>query len=692
MTARFAVALLAVAVVSGELRAQSTPAPFVPIAEAARYVPALQRTVRVDAEQTPLRDALRAVAASAGIDFVWDASIAADGCTVSLRAERLTVARAVADLLSRCTTAESTIEAVVSSAGTLVLRRRATVTGDAGATGALEGNISDAETGSPVAGAYVELEAENRSTWSDATGRFAFASVRVGPHALRVRRMGRVPLRVGGVIVSAGNTLRLALFVKVAPILLANVVISPSSWAALDVDHAAPSIDREQLRMLPQVAEDALRAATRFPGVTSNDFTARLQAIGGTGDDVLVTLDGVELANPYHLRPFGDVVSIVDARALQGMQLSTGGFGAEHGDRIAGVLAMRSITADPGPLRGEVTASALDASTRLMAGLGSRAAWFVSARHGYPERLLHRSGIEDPVHSRYTDLFAKATFGAGDDTVAVHALAAADHFTSNPPDDSTQRGATDHVYLWTTARVGIGRHLELRHLVSFGRSGMNRDASIVGVENDVPGFTLPFLPTIRANDVRETRLGSARQDWRWTWSSRWVTTGGIALNHATTEFDYEMQRDSAGTTTVRDLVADVWARTLTGYATLRFTPAPGTIIELGERYDRQDPARESILSPRALLAWSVDPITTLRFAIGKYAQFQRPYELAIEHGEVRVGQADRATAGGLELERVFPRGPRARIGAYVRSYDRCVRATSRSSRTGCRCSRPIPTA
>lgn len=664
-----AAAILAAALLAGgTLQAQTAPA-LVPIAEAGRSMPVLQRSVRVRAEQTPLRDALRAVAVSADIDFVWDASIAEIACTVSLQTNSIAVAQAVTELLDRCAPASAAIEAVVSPAATLVLRRRLPVLEDTSATGTLEGSISDAETGSPVAGAYVDLESESRSTSSDDAGRFVFSFVRAGAHTLRVRRMGREPLRISSVVVTAGATLRLALFVRVFPILLANVVISPSSFAALDAGPTPPSINREQLGMMPQLAEDALRAATRFPGVTMNDFTARLQAIGGTGDDVLITLDGVELAEPYHLRAFGDVVSIVDVRAIQEMQLSTGGFGAQHGDRIAGVLAMRSIAAEPGPLRGDVTASALDASARAMAGIGTHGAWFAAARYGYPEKVLYRSGVEGHLRSRYANAFAKMVLGSARDTLAVHALAAVDHFAFDPIEDPIQRGANDHVYLWTTGRLGLGRRGELRQILSFARSGSVRNESALNISDSIPFLSL-FFPAVRVNDVRETRVASAREDWRFEWSPRWVTSAGIALRSAATDFDYDLRRDSSGVLSGRRVLTTVSARALSGYAAVRVSPHPATILEIGDRFDRQERTNESIMSPRLLFAYSIDSRTTMRFAIGRYAQFQRPYELAIADTLLALDRADRAVESGLELEQGYPHGLRARIGAYARNYDR----------------------
>ena len=56
--------------------------------------------------------------------------------------------------------------------------------------------------------------------------------------------------------------------------------------------------------------------------------------------EVLYVVDGMELFSPFHFEPHLSMFSITNSRAIQNLDVSTGGFSAVHGDRMSGVLSI----------------------------------------------------------------------------------------------------------------------------------------------------------------------------------------------------------------------------------------------------------------------------------------------------------------------------------------------------------------
>ena len=56
-----------------------------------------------------------------------------------------------------------------------------------------------------------------------------------------------------------------------------------------------------------------------------------------------VLLDGQELYEAYHLKDYDNALSFVSAGALASASLTTGAYPASHGDRMSGVLDLRTV-------------------------------------------------------------------------------------------------------------------------------------------------------------------------------------------------------------------------------------------------------------------------------------------------------------------------------------------------------------
>jgi hypothetical protein len=131
---------------------------------------------------------------------------------------------------------------------------------------------------------------------------------------------------------------------------LEDYVVTPSRFGIADERIAGnATLTSDELATLPQIGEDLFRTITRLPGLAANDASARFLVRGAPSSQILTRLNSVDLIDPFHRKEYDGALSIVDLETVGSIDLVTGGFTAEYGDRLAGVLKMETRTeARPG--------------------------------------------------------------------------------------------------------------------------------------------------------------------------------------------------------------------------------------------------------------------------------------------------------------------------------------------------------
>ena len=172
------------------------------------------------------------------------------------------------------------------------------------------------------------------------------------------------------------------------PIELEEIVVTPGKFSVQDGTDASLSLSKEAIDLFPLIDNDVFRAAHIFPGVTSNDFSARFNLRGGEKDEIVVRLDGMELFEPYHLQDFGGAISIIDLGVVSRADLLMGGFPAEYGDKMSGVFDITTKTGNRDGFSMNLGIDLINAHALLEGPLSDKGSWLVSARRGYADLIL----------------------------------------------------------------------------------------------------------------------------------------------------------------------------------------------------------------------------------------------------------------------------------------------------------------
>ena len=96
------------------------------------------------------------------------------------------------------------------------------------------------------------------------------------------------------------------------------------------------SINRGDIDRTPGALEDISRVVQRLPGVAADpDLLASFFVRGGAPDEVLFSIDGVPLSNPYHL---GGFASIINPQLVESADFYAGGSPARYEPTLSGTL------------------------------------------------------------------------------------------------------------------------------------------------------------------------------------------------------------------------------------------------------------------------------------------------------------------------------------------------------------------
>jgi hypothetical protein len=527
----------------------------------------------------------------------------------------------------------------------------------------IRGTVRERRNARPVPGVQILIPGLGIEALSDEQGSFSLSPVPPGSYTLEARRPGFVVERMGGVEAVAGRVSEVAFRLVPAPLPLDEIVVTPSTISLLRSEPVPViALDSDEINSLPHLGDDLFRALTLLPGISGDEFSARFHVRGGRIDEVLVQLDQLELFEPYHLKDFQSALSIIAPQAIAEMDLFLGGFPAQFGDRMGGVLDMTTVA--PTRRRALLGLSILGAQA---GGAGAfaeeRGHWLGVARYGSFKLVKGFLGPEE--QPGYWDAFGKVEYRLGDvHHLGARLLSGDDRLQFvNPEGGDVEQADNDYnsSYLWLTDQALLGAELFIDSVVSAGRIDRDRRAGEV-VEGE-QGYLL--------RDHRVLDVVGFKQEWNYEPTDRHYLRWGFDLRRLESDYDYlnfftaeNLLDDSrTGTTAFR--------RRFRGeqyglYLSDRLRLWGPLTAEVGLRYDEHTLTGDHNLSPRVNLVAALGEASTLRAAWGHFYQGQRLYELQVEDGETDFFPGELTEHYVLGFEHRFRRGETLRLDLYRR--------------------------
>ncbi len=264
----------------------------------------------------------------------------------------------------------------------------------AGVSGKISGTVLDVKTSEPVVGATVRVMGTNLVTQTDVDGEYFVINVPSGKYDVAVTYVGYEPTVKKGVRVLMDLTSPVDFDLVYTAVELGDEVVVYASNPVIKKDLTASKIifTSDHLKTLPNIIT-VQSVLTNYPGVVV-DRNNSLHVRGGRSGQVSYYFDGYSIQDPFVAL---SGIRIIPS-ALEELSLTSGGYTAEYGEALSGVVS--AVTREGGSVyRGGI---------RLYEGFThqydvQRGEWGNLSRVGNRSSVFHLSGpIPGFDPNRYT--------------------------------------------------------------------------------------------------------------------------------------------------------------------------------------------------------------------------------------------------------------------------------------------------
>jgi outer membrane receptor protein involved in Fe transport len=430
--------------------------------------------------------------------------------------------------------------------------------------------------------------------------------------------------------------------------------------------------DQELVGRVPVVGDEVVRLTHRLPGTASGGISSKSHVRGGEEDEVLFLFDGLRLYEPYHLRDFQSVSTVINSRAVDSIDFYTGAYPAHYGDRMSGVLSME-MREPQQDTETELSLSFFNASALSLGSFGGQeeGEWLLSARRGNLDLIAH---VIDPDAGspEYQDYLAHVGWEFG-----PRAQISANLLYSNDEIRLADNNRGEHAAATYANRVGW-----LKWDADWSDSLRSRSIFAVSEIEDARNGSVdqPGMVTGQLNDLLDVNVFEFRQDWTWVAGERSMWSFGANIKHLDAHYRHLSERtidpvfqgiSGEPGQRVLDTEITVDGAQYAAYAELRWRVLDHLILDAGMRWDQQTYTvanNDRQISPRASLLFQASDNTEVRLGWGQYYQAQETNELQVSDGIDSYFPAQRAEHFVANIRHTFSDETSLDVSLFRKSF------------------------
>ncbi len=431
-------------------------------------------------------------------------------------------------------------------------------------------------------------------------------------------------------------------------------------------------LDRELATRIPAAAEEAVRITTRLPGTASGGISARSHVRGGEANEVLFLLDGLRLYQPFHLKDFQSVATIVNSSAIDGIDFYSGAYPARYGDRMSGVMNLH-LREPQKPTETELSLSFFNTSVLSLGRFGDdqQGDWLLALRRGNLDLIV--DVIDPEVGSPdYQDYLLHGGWNFGPRMqLSANILASHDKLLINDNDRGEFALAKyENQHLWLKWRANWNERLSSETILSFSQISNERSGVL----------ELPFIVSATLDESHDFDSIGLKQDWTFIPAANWMLSFGVEGKHQDAKYRFESSKTVAppfdtvldnSPLQIRNFDVKPEGAQYSAYVEARWQILPRLVVDAGIRWDRQGYTtanNDEQSSPRLSFLYSLGDDTELRIGWGQYSQAQEINELQISDGVDAFFRAQRAEHVVANLKHKFGGKIAVEVSYYRKSF------------------------
>lgn len=507
-------------------------------------------------------------------------------------------------------------------------------------------------------------------------GTFVFEQIPIGLYLLRAKSCDEHPSDWVAMEIKPNTWSSITIDWHRTPTLevpLAKVVVTTNRHALLNSEVGVPLIlSREEIAQTPNLGGDVLKLSENLPGVTGTDTYSDVRVRGGDGRDMAILVDGTELNRPLHFSAKNlGLFSVIQSDSLSHIELLTGVFPAEYGNKHGG--ALRFETASPqGPRSSTFETNFLSMKMRTEGTFAdAQGNYALSARHGFLDLIfgLSDSGTGTRNDATFDDLMGRVQYVFPGHVLTASYLWTQSQLRIDEPKEPGNRTELEQIKM-----DGNGYQTWFR-LQSVWTSNLTSESRLSLGSGEFDVSTTDNYNAIRYNmvDNRTFDHHAIEQDWTYDFNGRHFLKWGFSLSREKALYDYHHRRegdtflgDANGT---RDHQMDLSTTQVGAYLASRTRFNPRLTAELGLRFDRQTHTHDPQWSPRTHLVYSPSAAQVVKLGWGLFHQAQDLSSLQIGDGQTSFSAAERAQKVDLSYQRYWTRGLAVVASVYSSHID-----------------------